>query len=79
MADVGKDDLEEIDLIVKGGNYGWSILEGTSCYQAKEYDETDLIAPFYDFGHSNNDESLGGAYVYRGNEFATLKGYLHLW
>lgn len=74
-ADVGQDELEEIDLIVKGGNYGWSILEGTSCYQATECDVTDLIAPFYDYGHSNNDKSVTGGYVYRGNELPTLKGY----
>jgi glucose/arabinose dehydrogenase len=74
-ADVGQDELEEIDLIVKGGNYGWNILEGTSCYQETECDATDLIAPLYEYGHSNNDKSVTGGYVYRGNEIPTLKGY----
>ncbi|WP_339656971.1 PQQ-dependent sugar dehydrogenase [uncultured Maribacter sp.] len=74
-ADVGQDNLEEIDLIVKGGNYGWNILEGTSCYQATECDATDLIAPLYEYGHSTNDKSVTGGYVYRGNKLPNLKGY----
>jgi glucose/arabinose dehydrogenase len=74
-ADVGQDELEEIDLIEKGGNYGWNILEGSSCYQETECDATDLIVPLYEYGHSNNDKSVTGGYVYRGNALPNLKGY----
>jgi glucose/arabinose dehydrogenase len=73
--DVGQDQLEEIDLIEKGGNYGWNILEGTSCYSESDCDGTGTIDPIFEYGHANNDKSITGGYVYRGTEVPDLNGY----
>ncbi|TLP81665.1 PQQ-dependent sugar dehydrogenase [Maribacter sp. ACAM166] len=73
--DVGQDELEEINIIEKGGNYGWNILEGTSCYQNTDCNTTRTIGPVFEYGHSTNDKSITGGYVYRGTKIPELNGY----
>lgn len=73
--DVGQGEKEEINIIEKGGNYGWNILEGTSCYNAQDCDSAGTIAPIFEYGHGNNDRSVTGGYVYRGSLNPSLNGY----
>ncbi|ASV31406.1 PQQ-dependent sugar dehydrogenase [Maribacter cobaltidurans] len=73
--DVGQGEKEEVNIIASGGNYGWNILEGTSCYNAQDCDDNGTIAPVFEYGHGNNDKSVTGGYVYRGSLIPELNGY----
>ncbi|XP_014898553.1 HHIP-like protein 1 [Poecilia latipinna] len=73
--DVGQNKYEEIDLIVKGGNYGWRAKEGFSCYDRKlcQNSSLDDILPIFDYPHKLG-KSVTGGYVYRGCEMPNLNG-----
>ena len=72
--DVGQGRLEEIDLIEKGGNYGWSIMEGFSCFSPSTgCDQTGLRLPVVDYGRDEG-ASVTGGYVYRGRTLGALHG-----
>ncbi len=72
-ADVGQNRLEEIDLIKKGGNYGWNIMEGSECFQTNDCDRTGLELPIWEYDHSLG-RSVTGGYVYRGRRVPELVG-----
>ncbi|MDT0608536.1 PQQ-dependent sugar dehydrogenase [Croceitalea rosinachiae] len=72
-ADVGQNELEEIDIVIKGGNYGWKLFEGTSCFFG-DCDAAGLIAPIFEYNQNNGDRSITGGYVYRGSEVGSLEG-----
>lgn len=74
IADVGQNSKEEIDILEKGGNYGWKITEGKDCFSpAANCDRTGLIAPIFDYG-PNDGRSITGGYVYRGERLKNIKG-----
>ena len=78
-ADVGQDNVEEIDLIKKGHNYGWRIMEGPQCTPgvARRCNKTGLTLPIYSYTHETG-RSITGGYVYRGQQIPTLCGtYLY--
>ena len=78
-ADVGQDIWEEIDIIVRGGNYGWNLREakhpfGVGGVQAPR---ADLIEPIYEY-HHDVGKSITGGFVYRGQRLPELAGaYLY--
>jgi glucose/arabinose dehydrogenase len=63
-ADVGQDMYEEIDIIEKGGNYGWRIMEGNHCFNPSVNCETNLLKlPVAEYDHNLGTCIIGG-YVY---------------
>ena len=70
--DVGQNEIEEIDIIVKGGNYGWNRQEGTSAFRG-DGPADELIAPVAEYSHSFGCSVTGG-YVYRGDQIPALAG-----
>jgi glucose/arabinose dehydrogenase len=74
VADVGQDAMEEIDQVQNGGNYGWSIMEGTLDYKdIPGVDKSALIPPVWEYGHDQG-ESITGGYVYEGGQIPDLAG-----
>ena len=66
--DVGQGAREEVDLIVRGGNYGWRTFEGTLCTgnDPPPCDPSPFTAPIAEYGHDGSRCSITGGYVYRG-------------
>lgn len=65
VGDVGQDNFEEINIIEKGGNYGWNIMEGNSCFNNEICNKDNLIMPIIEYSHSEGCSVTGG-YVYHG-------------
>lgn len=73
-ADVGQDEWEEIDIIEKGKNYGWRIMEGRHCYNpSSNCSTTGLIMPIDEYSHGTGISIIGG-HMYRGKRFPSLHG-----
>ena len=72
--DVGQGEIEEVDIITNGGNYGWKIKEGDQCFQAETCDSTGLIDPIHQYNHDNGDRSITGGFVYHGTKHSSLRG-----
>ena len=71
--DVGQNKWEEVDIIEKGKNYGWSAKEGFHDFLS-ERAVGPLTDPIKEYGHSNGDNCIIGGYVYRGKQFPELQG-----
>jgi glucose/arabinose dehydrogenase len=70
VADVGQNAIEEVDIVTRGGNYGWRVYEGNSC---TNIDPTlctpaNYAAPLFQYGHTGGRCSITGGFVYRGTQ-----------
>jgi glucose/arabinose dehydrogenase len=77
VADVGQGAREEVDApIVKGGNYGWRVYEGSACSgnDPTLCNAANYIFPIFDYTHLNGRCSITGGYVYRGSQGALPTG-----
>ncbi|HEX7081365.1 MAG TPA: PQQ-dependent sugar dehydrogenase, partial [Gammaproteobacteria bacterium] len=77
VGDVGQGTREEIDVVERGGNYGWNCREGRIAYPGTHSpacaDATGLIDPVHDYPRSEGTSVTGG-YVYRGTAIPALVG-----
>ncbi len=86
VGDVGQRSYEEVDLVERGGNYGWNVREGTHCYDADECPSATpsevrggepLIDPIIEYPRSDEPVSgisVIGGHVYRGDALPGLRG-----
>ena len=83
ISDIGQNHVEEINLGMKGANYGWSEREGT--FLTNHSDETEIMPlpvgdatlgytyPVIQYDHDQGDRAISGGLVYRGSD-PTLDG-----
>jgi glucose/arabinose dehydrogenase len=85
IADVGQGDIEEIDLGVAGGNYGWNLKEGSFFFDTNGaaggfVTDVDpgvppgLVDPIAEYDHDEGSAVIGG-FVYRGAAIPDLVGH----
>ncbi len=77
--EVGQELWEEVNVIHKGGNYGWSMREGTHAFGNREPVKgvSDPIDPVWEYDHGVG-KSITGGRVYRGSRVSKLAGkYLY--
>ncbi len=83
-ADVGQNDIEEVDVVVNGGNYGWPVKEGTFLFDmngaAPGFTTVDspgvpagMIDPIAQYDHDEGI-SVAGGFVYGASEIKGLRG-----
>ncbi len=73
VADVGQDSWEEIDIMQKGGNFGWNVMEGKHCFppSVTTCDMSNKILPIFEYPHTDGIAVIGG-FVYKGSAIPSL-------
>lgn len=75
LGDVGHSAYEEIDAVVRGGNYGWRTKEGAQCFRDEPCDGTGMIDPVYQYSHREGFSVTVGI-AYHGTKLPNLRGTL---
>jgi uncharacterized repeat protein (TIGR03806 family) len=74
VGNVGQDLWEQIYLIERGGNYGWSVLEGSHPFRPERpRGPTPILMPTVEHDHANF-RSITGGFVYHGQRLKELAG-----
>jgi len=88
VGDVGQNDIEEVDKVVAGGNFGWRLREGAFGFDPAGFDSKGfksdafvfpsppvpgLIDPVANYSHADGTAVIGG-FVYRGTAMPALVG-----
>jgi glucose/arabinose dehydrogenase len=89
VGDVGQNDIEEVDIVTGGGNYGWSCKEGTKWFHSNgsdvgtvdnepragcEPNPLRFVDPIAQYDTHHEGHSVIGGYVYHGNRVPALRG-----
>jgi glucose/arabinose dehydrogenase len=83
-ADVGQNDIEEVDVVTAGGNFGWRVKEGSFLFdpngdqpgfvtEHSPGEPAGLIDPIAEYDHDEGIAVVGG-FVYRGDAIPGLRG-----
>lgn len=78
--DVGQNQIEEVSIITRGGNFGWRVYEGNQCtgIDPSLCNPTAYTMPVFQYSSSGSRCSITGGYVYRGSQNALPRGsYLY--
>jgi uncharacterized repeat protein (TIGR03806 family) len=73
LGDVGQGAREEVDIVTRGGNYGWRAMEGNLIFSSADTNRGPFIGPVLDYGRGTGQTVIGG-YVYRGSAIPALYG-----
>jgi len=75
LGDVGQGDVEEVDVIRAGGNYGWNTREGRDCYEPSSgCNSAGTVLPVASYRHDLGCSITVGV-VYRATQIQHLAGH----
>jgi len=72
--DIGEHQIEEINVIFPGGNYGWNLFEGRTCILPDQCPGKQVFKPIITYDHEMGNAVIGGM-VYRSTRRPELWGH----